>query len=213
VGYETHRLSVSEARLALPQPHASRVRAVRRVAIHAKARQDLAVALSSTTYPPDRTAELQLSARRARPYILCLNCPYNTDPDYALFTSPRGGAGHRLWSMVNEITGIDCNQWLLRTQRVNLLTDTALPRDYRSAARRRGQFLAPLVRGRVVVLLGADVATAVGHDAEPFVWSRSWISIPHPSGRNHYYNDPVRRAAAGLLLADVLEMCRSQCSA
>jgi hypothetical protein len=165
------------------------------------------------TYPPDEAVKPQLSARRTRPYILGLNCPYNTDPDYALFTSPRGGTGHRLWSMVNEITDIDCNQWLLRTQRVNLLSDVVLPRDYRSAARRRGQFLAPLIRGRVVVLLGADVATSVGHDAEPFVWSGSWVSIPHPSGKNRFFNDPVCRAAAGLLLADVLEMCRSQCSA
>lgn len=93
-----------------------------------------------------------------------------------------------------------------QTQRANLLSDRVLPRDYRGAAGRRGAYLGPLVAGRTVVLLGGAVAAAMGHTAPPLVWGTGcpWVLVPHPSGRNLWYNNPVHRAAVGILLADIL---------
>jgi hypothetical protein len=139
-----------------------------------------------------------------RPYILGLSQPQPNAPPLC----PRvpGTAGNRLWAMVNEVSGITQNEWLSSTQRVNLLTDAVLPRDYRGAARRRGEFLGPLIRVRTVVLLGSDVSYAVGHDLPPLVWAedRDWIMVPHPSGKNLWYNNPIHRLAVGILLTDVL---------
>lgn len=142
-----------------------------------------------------------------RPYIIGLNNPQSADPRHALYPHDTQSAGYRLWRLVDDVHSTDCANWLTRTQRVNLLSDLVLPRDYRSAARRRGNFLHALICDRVVVMLGSDVAAAMLHEAEPFVWSGSWVTIPHPSGRNRAYNDPVVRAAAGLLLADILRYC------
>jgi hypothetical protein len=139
-----------------------------------------------------------------RPYILGLSQPQPNAPPLC----PRvpGSAGNRLWVMVNEVSGITQDEWLSSTQRVNILTDAVLPRDYRGAARRRGEWLAPLIRGRTVVLLGSDVSYAVGHDLPPLVWAKEmdWIMVPHPSGKNVFYNNPIHRLAVGILLTDLL---------
>src|SRR5580693_7569131 len=116
-----------------------------------------------------------------RLYILGLNSPQSSDPRMALWPDPPGCAGHRLWSMVTEACGITVRDWLRCTQRVNLLSCTTLPRDYRGAARRRGEYLSALIQGRTVVLLGTDVANALGHGAGPLEWgTRDWVMIPHP---------------------------------
>lgn len=142
-----------------------------------------------------------------RPYIIGLNQPQANRP--ALCIDPPGCAGHRLWQMVNDASGVTGNEWLSATQRTNLLGDAVLPRDYRGAATRRGEWLAPLIRSRVVVILGQDVADALGHTYPPLVWSpdRDWIMVPHPSGRNLFYNNPIHRLAVGILLSDILRGC------
>lgn len=111
--------------------------------------------------------------------------------------------------MVHDVSGITRNEWVAATRRVNLLDVPVLPRDYRGAARRRGRLLQAWAAHRTVVLLGREVARAVGHESPNFVWAadRDWVSVPHPSGRCRDYNDPAVRAAAGLLLADVLRAC------
>lgn len=111
----------------------------------------------------------------------------------------------RLLEMVRLVRPISKAQWDRGTVRTSLLSDYVLPRDYRGAARRRGQFLAPLLAERVVVLLGSDVSAAVGHAAEPFVWDGNWISIPHPIGTRHrFFNSYVNQFATGVLLSEIL---------
>jgi hypothetical protein len=141
-----------------------------------------------------------------RPYILGLNNPQGHT---AFYTQPPGCSGHRLWQMVHEVNGIGEKEWLHVTQRNNLLSETTLHRDYKSAARRRGQYLGPLIANRTVVLVGADVAQAMDHDYPPFIWdpNKDWIAIPHPSGSNLFYNNPIHRLATGILLADILYGC------
>ena len=147
-----------------------------------------------------------MTERVPRPYILGLNNPDSPEPGRALDTRVRGSAGWRLWQMANEISGVSEKDWLAQTQRVNLLSDQILPKDYRKAAARRGLWLGTMIQERTVILLGSDVARAMLHEEPPFVWQkrRNWVMIPHPSGKNLFYNNPVNRAAAGILLSDLL---------
>lgn len=132
-----------------------------------------------------------------RLYVLGLNNPQGKP---ALDPAIVGSAGWRLW----RLSTLSLDDWLKRTQRVNLLEPGPLPRDYRRQAKVRGEYLATLIRGRTVVLLGNDVSRAVGHEAAPLRWVGSWVVIPHPSGLCRFYNDPVCRAAVGALLTDLL---------
>lgn len=142
--------------------------------------------------------------RSARIYILGLNQP--NEGVAPLFTEPPGCAGHRLWRMVYEVCGISAGDWLLKTQRCNLLPFPELPRGYRNVARDRGEALAPMIENRTVVLVGWDVATAMGHGQPPLRWAngRDWVMIPHTSGLDRWYNNPVHRIAVGTMLADLL---------
>jgi len=139
-----------------------------------------------------------------RLYILGLNQPQTGHPP--LDTRPVGSAGHRLWRMVSDVSDMTEEDWLEQTQRVNILSGEALPKDYRSASRNRGDYIGGMIQRRTVLLLGEVVANAMRHDEPPFVWARDrdWITIPHPSGKNLFYNNPVHRAAAGLLIRDIV---------
>lgn len=142
-----------------------------------------------------------------RPYLLGLNNPQSLEERHVLYPHDENSAGYRLWDMVRSTRPITKEDWLALTQRHNLLRCTTLPPGWRGLAAQRAGALAPLIRGRVVVLLGNDVAAAVGHAAPPFVWDGSWITIPHPSGRNRAYNDPVTRLAVSVLMWDILVHC------
>jgi hypothetical protein len=145
-----------------------------------------------------------------RPYLVGINNPQSSDPRFALYPHNEKAAGYRLWRMVRAISGISREDWLRRTQRNNLLTDTVLPRDYKTGARRRADWLQGMIRSRVTILIGQDVADAFGHRSPPLVWKGTWAMIPHPSGRNHAYNDPVLRMAVGIFLSDVLRYCEEK---
>ncbi len=111
--------------------------------------------------------------------------------------------------MVNEWQNVPINRWTRLTQRVNLLADPVLPPDYRGAAARRAAYLSAFIQHQTVVLLGRDVADAFRHTTPMLRWAedRPWIAVPHPSGRNLFYNNVVHRMAVGLLLGDLMQEC------
>jgi hypothetical protein len=142
----------------------------------------------------------------------------NTDPDFPLFPLPRTSAGGRL----QRFLGMTRSEYLKTFDRVNLLPyfpgrtqkrDDAFPIP---AARMAAQILRPMLRSRRVVLVGRKVADAFGLDPKlpwmtPTLYRcgpRSMTAgckglaemmvIPHPSGRNHWYNNPDNQ----LLLAE-----------
>jgi uracil-DNA glycosylase len=113
-----------------------------------------------------------------------------------------GASGRRLAALC----GLPLSVFLARFERVNLVRrhpgklakGDAFPR---AIARRNAARLLPLMRGRRVVLLGRNVADAFGlAHLSMFVWHRvGGVEVavaPHPSGVNHWWNDPrnVRRA-------------------
>jgi hypothetical protein len=135
-----------------------------------------------------------------------------THPDLALFPEPRASAGGRLF----EMTGLTTAEYMERFDRVNLLyhfygkaasrTEDRFPVGHaRAAAEAMRHFL----RGRQVLLVGKDVAAAFGHGDAPWLrwrldpaWFYHYAVLPHPSGRNHWYNAASNKRRAVSFLRD-----------
>lgn len=117
--------------------------------------------------------------------------------------------------------------YLASFDRVNLCSEAKPgsidPRQYHSAAENLG---ASLLVGRRVVMLGPNVASCFGISRNSYEWCQwhgwneravvpgwrvdkyppfHWCVIPHPSGRNLLYNDPVIREMTGSLLRSELQ--------
>lgn len=145
----------------------------------------------------------------------------NTDPDLPLFPIPSTSAGGRLM----QFMGLTRTQYLRTFDRVNLLRyypgkwqngDRWPIRDARIAA----EALAPLFAGRKVVLVGRNVADAFDLRVDFHEWTTLQVRrrnpvtgcpglcqiavVPHPSGRNHWYNQEERRIVARTFWAQEL---------
>lgn len=145
-----------------------------------------------------------------RPVLVGMNNPISADPEHALYPHPPGCAGARLFHMLEEqLPNIKRRDYLQAFERVNLVTG-----DWSATAGRRGAAeLLPRLTGRMVCLLGRDVLQSFGlhrgHVAAPLAWQHTlgltggfgWCLVPHPSGRNTWYNDKENRTRTGRLLA------------
>ena len=139
-----------------------------------------------------------------RPLLVGMNNPVSVDPRHALYPVPRGCTGHRLWLVLNELDGTSVSRYLRLFERVNLVQG----RWNAVTARARAQELRPTMSGRSSVLLGREVwgafhlprveacASVDLHDAVVYF-------VPHPSGRNLWYNDGDNRRRVGELLASL----------
>lgn len=141
----------------------------------------------------------------ARVLLLGMNNPLSDEPRFDLFPYPEGSAGYRLWKMLPD--GTRRRDYLAAFERRNLLR----AREWDgSAAREAARALLPELAGRVVVVLGTQVRTALDlRPAEPLSFHEEvlgcgrlrWVAFPHPSGRNRWFNQPENRARARELLA------------
>ena len=68
-------------------------------------------------------------------------------------------------------------------------------------------FLPP---GQTVILLGADVARAVGHTGAWFEWVDGWTVIPAPHVRNPWYGVPGNGRIVGEFVCKVLRDCAAE---
>lgn len=142
-----------------------------------------------------------------RPVIVGMNNPVSAAPEHALYPLPRHHAGGRLWRMLFDETGATMRQYVDAFERVNLVTGPAFATR---AAQARAAELLPSLAGRSIVLLGQEVRKSFGHQRsallEPYCVGPpgsevTFYQLPHPSGRNLWYNDDTNRRAAGRLLA------------
>lgn len=141
-----------------------------------------------------------------RPIILGMNNPISSDPEHALFPAPEGCTGHRLWTMLHARTQCSRAAYLSAFDRRNLV-----PGKFWSPriAREQATALIEELRGseRVVLVLGAEPRDALG--LHPLLVHPSyqhgvvWRQLPHPSGRNRWYNTPGNRETAELLLEEM----------
>ncbi len=132
--------------------------------------------------------------------------PSATRPVQPLFPFPARSAGARLWRM----TGLSRGEYMSAFHRLNLISYVPVAGDgYPDAHRWAAWNLisSRLLDGRAVVLLGKRVWMAFGgrEDVEPLIWYAGGVPafrpacvalVPHPSGRNLWYNDEHQRGAA-----------------
>lgn len=119
-----------------------------------------------------------------------------TNPDTPLWPAPPQSGGGRLFTL----TGMTTREYLRTFDRMNLLREfpgrwRRDDRWPRREARIAAQAVEPLLKERVVIFVGRNVATAFDHGQLPWFewtqcgrWGYAGVVIPHPSGRNHWYN-------------------------
>lgn len=133
--------------------------------------------------------------------------PLSTDPRHALYPSPPGCSGYRLWRMLHEVSGASRSDYCEGFDRRNLLRGRLWDRPLARTAARR--FSSTLSQGTIVVVLGQEVARALGLNwrlMEPQRGAGGCVYrvIPHPSGRCRWYNEPENRLVVGLMLEELL---------
>lgn len=132
----------------------------------------------------------------------------------ALWPDPPGCTGHNIWRMLSERTGASQEDYVRVFDRRNLLSE----RHWDPVrARRESETLWERLEGRTVLVLGQAVRCVLWlPDEPPLLWRVSsgvrWCSVPHPSGLNRWYNEPVHREAVALRLEELYEHHRHHVS-
>lgn len=140
-----------------------------------------------------------------RPVLLGMNNPLSDDPKYALACFPTGSSGHRLYKMLDAVRPTLRAQYMRDFDRRNVCPS----REWNPALVPRTALWDSL-RGRRVLVCGQAVVNALWLPrTRPLLWRLDydvlWCEVPHPSGLNRAYSDPVLKYAVGLRLEQVLE--------
>ena len=163
-----------------------------------------------------------------KPILIGMNNPISTRPGHELYPAPEGCTGHRLWQMLHARTGASRLMYLECFERRNLVAG----REYeRISARARAYEIVTELRdsGRTVVLLGQEVREAFHYVLRNEVtrnWRElpegtrisglppllvhpqtavgvTWRQVPHPSGRNTWYNSRENCEVVELLMEEL----------
>jgi hypothetical protein len=141
-------------------------------------------------------------AVKFRPVIVGMNNPHSDDPKFDLMPFPSGSAGHRLWKMLDDVRPTWRRDYCDKFMRINLLRATTW--NLAAAREQLSCVLEAIPDGSTVLLLGRDVQRVFQVSTEPMARERrhnlNLVSVPHPSGRNLWYNDPKNRKRVGRLL-------------
>lgn len=142
-----------------------------------------------------------------KPILIGMNNPVSSKPGHELFPYPPGCTGHRLLTMLQtRVPGVTRHMYLDRFERRNLV-------PYKIWDRETAEINAGIVErelwgsGRTVVLLGEDVRRAFGHPRSllhpQVIGGCTWRQVPHPSGRNLWFNDASNREMVAMLLEEL----------
>jgi hypothetical protein len=147
--------------------------------------------------------------------IVGLDNPQSSDPRYALFPHPSGCAGHRLMSMMQEVSEQIRQRDYINIPKSNLFSCGRMPKKNKNGfLLMAATTLTMSMEGsnQKVILLGNEVRNAVlgkkiGESLREMTFVKllgcQYAWIPHPSGRNQYYNDTRRRRKIGRFLVEV----------
>lgn len=144
-----------------------------------------------------------------KPIILGMNNPLSSDPAHALYPSPEGCTGHRLWRMLHARTGASRSEYLEAFDRRNLVGQRTWSRmsEAREAASHFLRELMGHVEPITVLVLGAEPRDAIRLPrvlVKPVeMYGVTWRLVPHPSGRNLWYNVKGNRETVELLLEEL----------
>lgn len=134
------------------------------------------------------------------------NNPLSMRPGFALYPAPNGCTGHRLWTMLHARTGVSRLRYIEAFDRRNLVHGMIYDRATAHAAA-DAIYQEVWGSGRTIVLLGEEVRKAFGHPRllvhPQVIGGCTWRQIPHPSGRNPFYNEPKNRKVVELLLEEL----------
>lgn len=147
-----------------------------------------------------------------RPILLGMNNPLSDDARHALFPAPEGCTGHRVWKMLREFDeSVSMKRYLEMFDRRNLVSgrawSLAAARDAATLLHGELENYGGADRAPDVIVLGGQTWRALGLERRTNILhshgllSATFWRIPHPSGRNLWYNEERnRRAAARLML-------------
>jgi len=159
----------------------------------------------------------------SRPLLVGLHNPLSPKPEHALYPRPEGCTGWRLLQMLGP--AYTERDYLRAFDRVDLLDhhEQVGGKGYAARLRQaRPRLVEHIIAGqyKYVVLFGTDVWRAVlgphGRDKSPpwTLWTfmrltedrlGHFLTLPHPSGRNRWYQDRVNEAAARRALRQLAE--------
>lgn len=139
---------------------------------------------------------------RRRVAIIGMNNPYGSVPGRALWPEPPGSTGHRLWELTAARTGASPMDYARAFHRYNLVQRGEFRRD--AAEKRWKQIERDLLdEFDTLLLLGAEVRRAMGLTHQLLTITPRLIVIPHPSGRNLWYNNPVNRLVVEIIMEEL----------
>lgn len=142
-----------------------------------------------------------------RPLLVGMNNPLSRVDDHALYPWPEGCTGHRLWQMLLPMTD---DEYLEKYERCNLVEgrawSTAAAKAAAPAMRERMRLRRTIILGREVrdIMGWREAVVAGAWLALPESRTGSVMFLPHPSGRNLWYNDPKNRLTARRILLEAL---------
>ena len=148
-----------------------------------------------------------------RPILIGMNNPISLVPGHELYPLPVGCTGHRIYEMLrtNTCRDIRRREYLNAFERRNLVVaHNFIPPVAKIRAQQMYEEL--FFTHRTVVLLGNEVRDAFKFAGIPplliepqEVGGIVWRQIPHPSGRNLWYNDENNCRKVGAMLAQLYE--------
>ncbi len=157
-----------------------------------------------------------------RPLLIGMNNPISTRPGHELYPHPEGCTGHRLWRMLHDRTNASRAAYLDAFERRNLVR--GLEWNRLAARARAYEMVVELYgSGRTVVLLGQSVREAFDFVMKGLPAAMGgatnglppvlihpqeaggciWRQIPHPSGRNLWFNDAANAKLVGMLMEEL----------
>lgn len=133
-----------------------------------------------------------------------MNNPISSDPQHALFPYPPGCTGHRLLTMLqSRVPDVTRREYLAHFDRRNVVSAKAFTMGMarEGAGKLDQEFFGS---GRTIVLLGAETVAAFAIPRllihPQIIGGSTWRQIPHPSGRNTWYNSEENRTLVSMLL-------------
>lgn len=145
--------------------------------------------------------------------LLGMNNPISEDPRLALWPSPKYSTGGRILDLINDqrlqAPIASPAGFAVAFERANLLIGGWRKEEARQAGRWARRYYD--VRRSTVIVFGEKVWGALGlPSGHPLVLPTSqtggeWRRLPHPSGRNLWYNDPQNRLVAAILLRELYD--------
>lgn len=144
--------------------------------------------------------------------LLVGECPTRSEEHFEALSYNSG-------KRIADLARMGAAEYLSTFDRANLLPFTMHRRGWpRAGARDAALALLPLMEGRRVVFLGANVRKA-------FAWTGAWlevgplfgpddraqaVAIPHPSGKNLWYNDRLNRESVSRVLCRLVREARRE---